>query len=212
MSAESTNNGRISGTLWMTSSVQRKAGESLHLFRVPANPSKTSATNKMPGGRPRCRFEQHEQSRASMKLLHCCCYLPVLVLPLALAGAATDFDFFFHVQQVGNNRSGPERCMVSHARRRRSSRVNFLVAPVQWRGSYCNTRAGCCFPGDQKPAADFGIHGLWPNYADCRRSVEPADDQTKCWPDFCNATDPLNTSRVTWGSSSAFFPFTVVKL
>jgi hypothetical protein len=51
-----------------------------------------------------------------MKLLHCCCHLAVLVLPLALAGAATDFDFFFHVQQVGNNPSGSERCTVSHAR------------------------------------------------------------------------------------------------
>ncbi|TVU37748.1 hypothetical protein EJB05_11081 [Eragrostis curvula] len=87
-------------------------------------------------------------------------YLAGLLLPLALAGAATDFDFFFHVQQ--------------------------------WPGSYCDARGGCCFPRNQKPAADFAIHGLWPYYADCRRSRP-----TQCWPDYCNATDPLNTSLIS---------------
>ena len=42
------------------------------------------------------------------------------------------------------------------------------MAFMQWPGSFCDTRQGCCFPDDTKPAAAFGIHGLWPNYAKCR--------------------------------------------
>lgn len=37
---------------------------------------------------------------------------------------------------------------------------------VQWPGSYCDTKHSCCYPKTGKPAADFGIHGLWPNYKD----------------------------------------------
>ncbi|KAF6999952.1 hypothetical protein CFC21_015920 [Triticum aestivum] len=90
------------------------------------------------------------------------CSLAVLLLPLLLA-SATDFDFFYHVQQ--------------------------------WPGSFCDTTGGCCFPGNVKPAADFGIHGLWPNYAACR----PAGDtnRTRCWPDFCNAGDTFNPSLIS---------------
>jgi len=36
----------------------------------------------------------------------------------------------------------------------------------QWPGSYCDTQNSCCYPTTGKPAADFGIHGLWPNYKD----------------------------------------------
>ena len=60
----------------------------------------------------------------------------------------------------------------------------------------CDTEAGCCFPGDDKPAADFGIHGLWPNYAACRPDAA-TPNRTSCWPDFCNATDTLNPSLVS---------------
>ncbi|CAN6199917.1 unnamed protein product [Urochloa humidicola] len=91
----------------------------------------------------------------------------LLLLGLAVACAATDFDFFYLVQQ-----------------------------------------AGCCFPGNEKPAADFGIHGIWPNYdAMCR----PDAATPKCWPDFCNGTDTLNSSlirdlegdlRRSWGTLS----------
>ncbi|PUZ73053.1 hypothetical protein GQ55_2G444000 [Panicum hallii var. hallii] len=104
--------------------------------------------------------------------------LAVLLLALAAACAATDFDFFYLVQQ--------------------------------WPGSYCDTEAGCCFPGDEKPAADFGIHGLWPNYAACRPDAA-TPNRTSCWPDFCNATDTLNLSlikgmeadlRRSWGTLS----------
>lgn len=65
---------------------------------------------------------------------------------------------------------------------------------MQWPGSFCDTTGGCCFPGNVRPAADFGIHGLWPNYAACRPAGET--NRTRCWPDFCNATDTFNPSLV----------------
>ena len=38
---------------------------------------------------------------------------------------------------------------------------------LQWPGSYCDSqKSSCCYPTTGKPAADFGIHGLWPNYKD----------------------------------------------
>ncbi|GJN10930.1 hypothetical protein PR202_ga29078 [Eleusine coracana subsp. coracana] len=78
-----------------------------------------------------------------------------------------------------------------------SDTFSSVVASLQWPGSYCDTRADrCCYPGNQKPAADFTIHGLWPNYADCRRGLVTPDATTRCWPDYCNATDPLNTSLI----------------
>lgn len=36
----------------------------------------------------------------------------------------------------------------------------------QWPGAYCDTKQACCYPKTGKPAADFSIHGLWPNYKD----------------------------------------------
>lgn len=82
---------------------------------------------------------------------------------------------------------------------------DFFYLVQQWPGSFCDTRQGCCFPdGAGKPAAAFGIHGLWPNYAKCRgrhhreggglaRAVLGADDaflaavgrRGKCWPEYC---------------------------
>ncbi|CAO2185411.1 unnamed protein product [Urochloa humidicola] len=42
----------------------------------------------------------------------------------------------------------------------------------QWPGSYCSsTKQQCCFPDTGKPAADFTIHGLWPQYTVCRRDA-----------------------------------------
>uniref|UniRef100_A0A8R7TEJ1 Uncharacterized protein n=2 Tax=Triticum urartu TaxID=4572 RepID=A0A8R7TEJ1_TRIUA len=99
--------------------------------------------------------------------LHCCS-LAVLLLPLLLA-SATDFDFFYHVQQ--------------------------------WPGSFCDTTGGCCFPGNVKPAADFGIHGLWPNYAACR----PAGDtnRTRCWPaNALQISDLRSDMDRNWGTLS----------
>ncbi|MCO5587672.1 hypothetical protein L7F22_041623 [Adiantum nelumboides] len=33
-------------------------------------------------------------------------------------------------------------------------------------GSYCDLKQACCYPTTGKPASDFSIHGLWPNYND----------------------------------------------
>ncbi|KAK3125825.1 hypothetical protein QOZ80_7BG0610210 [Eleusine coracana subsp. coracana] len=67
----------------------------------------------------------------------------------------------------------------------------WLDDEVEWPGSYCDTKFG---PGNQKPAADFGIHGLWPNYAACRNLDDAGQplNRSKCWPDFCNDSDPLD--------------------
>ncbi|XP_047964233.1 extracellular ribonuclease LE-like [Salvia hispanica] len=43
---------------------------------------------------------------------------------------------------------------------------DFFYFVQQWPGSYCDTKKSCCYPTTGKPAADFGIHGLWPNYKD----------------------------------------------
>ncbi|KAH6798072.1 ribonuclease 1 [Perilla frutescens var. hirtella] len=43
---------------------------------------------------------------------------------------------------------------------------DFFYFVQQWPGSYCDTKQSCCYPTTGKPAAEFGIHGLWPNYKD----------------------------------------------
>ncbi|CAH8382488.1 unnamed protein product [Eruca vesicaria subsp. sativa] len=43
---------------------------------------------------------------------------------------------------------------------------DFFYFVLQWPGAYCDTNRACCYPTTGKPAADFGIHGLWPNYND----------------------------------------------
>ena len=81
---------------------------------------------------------------------------------------------------------------------------------MQWPGSFCDTRQGCCFPDDTKPAAAFGIHGMWPNYAKCRGrqglaramlgDAAGADDaflstvgrRGKCWPEYCDDGNELS--------------------
>ncbi|XP_050235975.1 ribonuclease 3-like [Mercurialis annua] len=47
-----------------------------------------------------------------------------------------------------------------------SQDFDFFYFVQQWPGSYCDTRHSCCYPKTGKPTADFGIHGLWPNYND----------------------------------------------
>ncbi|KNA22870.1 hypothetical protein SOVF_029790 [Spinacia oleracea] len=47
-----------------------------------------------------------------------------------------------------------------------SQSFDFFYFVQQWPGSYCDTKKSCCFPSSGKPDADFGIHGLWPNYKD----------------------------------------------
>ncbi|KAM0936175.1 putative ribonuclease T(2) [Dioscorea sansibarensis] len=41
---------------------------------------------------------------------------------------------------------------------------DFFYFVQQWPGSYCDTKRSCCYPMTGKPAANFSIHGLWPNY------------------------------------------------
>ncbi|KAF8021468.1 hypothetical protein BT93_G1800 [Corymbia citriodora subsp. variegata] len=43
---------------------------------------------------------------------------------------------------------------------------DFFYFVQQWPGSYCDTKRKCCYPKTGKPASDFSIHGLWPNYKD----------------------------------------------
>lgn len=47
-----------------------------------------------------------------------------------------------------------------------SQDFDFFYFVQQWPGAYCDTRHSCCYPKSGKPDADFGIHGLWPNYKD----------------------------------------------
>ncbi|XP_028804924.1 ribonuclease 1-like [Neltuma alba] len=47
-----------------------------------------------------------------------------------------------------------------------SQDFDFFYFVQQWPGSYCDTQKSCCYPTTGKPEADFGIHGLWPNYND----------------------------------------------
>jgi ribonuclease T2 len=71
---------------------------------------------------------------------------------------------------------------------------------VQWPGSFCDTSHGCCFPGDVRPAADFGIHGLWPNYATCKGRLARAallsilglERRGRRWPQYCDDGDALH--------------------
>ncbi|KAM7484369.1 hypothetical protein LguiA_000378 [Lonicera macranthoides] len=47
-----------------------------------------------------------------------------------------------------------------------SQDFDFYYFVQQWPGSYCDTKRSCCYPKTGKPAEDFSIHGLWPNYKD----------------------------------------------
>ncbi|GAA0184026.1 endoribonuclease [Lithospermum erythrorhizon] len=62
---------------------------------------------------------------------------------------------------------------------------DFFYFVLQWPGSYCDTSQSCCFPTTGKPAADFGIHGLWPNNND------------GSYPSNCDANNPYDQSKVS---------------
>ncbi|TVU37643.1 hypothetical protein EJB05_10968, partial [Eragrostis curvula] len=79
--------------------------------------------------------------------LHCYCSVAALLVSVALAGATNDRYY-------------------------KSLDFDFFYHVQQWPASFCDTKFGCCFPGNEKPEADFGIHGLWPNYAVCRTAED----------------------------------------
>ncbi|KAJ0248009.1 Ribonuclease T(2) [Hirschfeldia incana] len=62
---------------------------------------------------------------------------------------------------------------------------DFFYLVLQWPGAYCDTKRSCCYPTSGKPAADFGIHGLWPNYND------------GSYPSNCNPDSEFDKSQIT---------------
>ncbi|KAL0908481.1 hypothetical protein M5K25_022978 [Dendrobium thyrsiflorum] len=61
---------------------------------------------------------------------------------------------------------------------------DFFYFVQQWPGSYCDTRKSCCYPTTGKPEADFGIHGLWPNY------------KSGAYPSNCDPDSPYQSSSI----------------
>ncbi|XVE53229.1 hypothetical protein DITRI_Ditri02bG0187300 [Diplodiscus trichospermus] len=67
-----------------------------------------------------------------------------------------------------------------------SQDFDFFYFVQQWPGAYCDTKQGsCCYPKTGKPAADFGIHGLWPNYNDGG------------WPSNCDPDSRFDKSEIS---------------
>ncbi|KAJ6432295.1 hypothetical protein OIU84_019521 [Salix udensis] len=64
-----------------------------------------------------------------------------------------------------------------------SQEFDFFYFVQQWPGSYCDTVKSCCYPTTGKPEADFGIHGLWPNYNDGN------------YPSNCDANSTLRSKK-----------------
>ncbi|XP_010552574.1 PREDICTED: ribonuclease 3-like [Tarenaya hassleriana] len=62
---------------------------------------------------------------------------------------------------------------------------DFFYFVQQWPGAYCDSRQSCCYPKTGKPAADFGIHGLWPNY------------KSGGWPQNCNPDSEFDESQIS---------------
>ncbi|KAL2546752.1 Ribonuclease 1 [Forsythia ovata] len=89
---------------------------------------------------------------------------------------------------------------------------DFFYFVRQWPGSYCDSKQ-CCYPNTGKPASDFSIHGLWPNYNDGSYPSN-CDPQTqfdaskiadltsriqKEWPSLaCPSSDSLNFWAHEW--------------
>ncbi|XP_057448230.1 ribonuclease 1-like [Lotus japonicus] len=67
---------------------------------------------------------------------------------------------------------------------------DFFYFVQQWPGSYCDTDKSCCYPTTGKPDADFGIHGLWPNY------------NTGSYPSNCDSSNPFKQSQISDLTSS----------
>ncbi|KAE9605534.1 hypothetical protein Lal_00025578 [Lupinus albus] len=66
-----------------------------------------------------------------------------------------------------------------------SPKFDYFYFVQQWPGSYCDTRRPCCYPSTGKPAANFGIHGLWPQ----------RNDGT--YPSNCDHNHHFNSSQIS---------------
>ncbi|KAJ7943470.1 Ribonuclease [Quillaja saponaria] len=66
-----------------------------------------------------------------------------------------------------------------------SQSFDFFYFVQQWPGSICDTKRSCCYPKAGKPAANFSIHGLWPNY------------NNRSWPSFCNRESLFDHSKLS---------------
>ncbi|GFY87111.1 ribonuclease 1 [Actinidia rufa] len=62
---------------------------------------------------------------------------------------------------------------------------DFFYFVQQWPASYCDTKQSCCYPKTGKPADDFTIHGLWPNYND------------GTYPSNCDSTNSFDHSEIS---------------
>ncbi|XAR65197.1 Ribonuclease T(2) [Bertholletia excelsa] len=66
-----------------------------------------------------------------------------------------------------------------------SGDFDFFYLVQQWPGAYCNTKEGCCYPSTGRPAPDFTIHGLWPNYNNgsypFKCDPDSTFDESKIW-------------------------------
>ncbi|KAK8977233.1 hypothetical protein V6N11_021319 [Hibiscus sabdariffa] len=72
-----------------------------------------------------------------------------------------------------------------------SKGFDFFYFVQQWPGSYCDSdKFSCCYPPTGKPAADFSIHGLWPNYIN------------GSYPQNCDPNNPFNESETSVHGSS----------
>ncbi|XP_039146151.1 extracellular ribonuclease LE-like [Dioscorea cayenensis subsp. rotundata] len=65
-----------------------------------------------------------------------------------------------------------------------SQNFDFFYFVQQWPGSYCDTQQSCCYPSTGKLAANFGIHGLWPNFND------------GSYPSNCDPNSPFDPSKI----------------
>ena len=94
----------------------------------------------------------------------------LIVQYLSVLCISQDFDFFYFVQQVSLVLLSLYNIVLFNVTSSFLSfffwfwKINLLL--TQWPGAYCDTKHTCCYPKTGKPAAAFGIHGLWPNYKD----------------------------------------------
>ncbi|GMN33293.1 hypothetical protein TIFTF001_048252 [Ficus carica] len=70
---------------------------------------------------------------------------------------------------------------------------------TSWPGSYCDTENGCCYPTTGKPAANFGIHGLWPNF---NNGSYPSDCDPNNHYNEAEISDLISCMQKEWPSLS----------